>query len=300
MTITRKALTVILILFLLCGCGGGEKPSDEPERHYEIPEYLSVEYDEESASGKNGVSLDCSHAEDGYCAVAAESDNRLKLQVLKGDIIYTYDMPNDRTTVFVPFQSGNGKYVVRVMENVQDSKYREVYRKEIKVELTDEFQPFRRSSLYVRYDPSSKCVQLARQMAEKAKDSNDFISMVYSHIVKNVKYDKKKAQTVTSGYCPYPDDTLDTKKGICFDYASLACAMLRSQGIPAKLITGYVAPDDLYHAWNMIYTAESGWITVEFNVSDDEWNRVDLTFSAGGSDLKFIRDDGNYAELYQY
>jgi len=304
MRITRKLMTVLLVLFLLSGCGGsggsGGKPTDRPDTHYEIPEFLSVEYDESAGDSSNGTCLDISHSAQGYFGIRSKSDARLKLQVLKDDLVYTYDIPNDYTTVFFPFQSGNGRYVIRVMENVRDSKYREVYRKEVKVKLADEFQPFRRPSMYVNYDASSKCVQLAHTMAEKAADANDFISMVYSHIVKNVRYDKKKAKTVASGYCPDPDETLSTKKGICFDYASLACAMLRSQGIPAKLIFGYVAPDDLYHAWNMIYTSESGWITVEFNVSSNVWNRVDLTFSAGGSDLKFIRDDGNYAELYQY
>jgi len=105
---------------------------------------------------------------------------------------------------------------------------------------------------------------------------------------------------VPSGYVPVPDETMNTGMGICFDYASLAASMLRSQGIPTKLIFGYVAPDDLYHAWNMVYTEESGWITVEFKVSEESWNRVDLTFSANGSDAKFIGNGENYADVYEY
>ena len=58
---------------------------------------------------------------------------------------------------------------------------------------------------------------------------------------------------------------METGKGICFDYASLAASMLRSQGIPTKIIFGYVAPDNLYHAWNMFYTEEKGWTKVEFS-----------------------------------
>ena len=38
---------------------------------------------------------------------------------------------------------------------------------------------------------------------------------------------------------PSVDETLKTKKGICFDYAALMTAMLRSQGIPTKLEIGY-------------------------------------------------------------
>jgi hypothetical protein len=115
-----------------------------------------------------------------------------------------------------------------------------------------------------------------------------------------VRYDDYKASTVKSGYLPDPDETMRTGKGICFDYASLAAAMLRSQGVPCKLIFGYVSPNDLYHAWNMFWTAETGWVTVSYQVTGSQWNRLDLTFSANGADAKFIGDGTNYAELYQY
>ena len=96
------------------------------------------------------------------------------------------------------------------------------------------------------------------------------------------------------------EQVLQDRKGICFDYASLAAAMLRSQGIPTKLVFGYVAPDDLYHAWNMFYTEEKGWVTVKFEVSANRWNRMDLTFSANGADGNFVGDGSNYKDVYCY
>lgn len=57
--------------------------------------------------------------------------------------------------------------------------------------------------------------------------------------MKTLTYDKKKAQTVQSGYLPNVDQVLASKTGICFDYAALMTAMLRSQGIPTKLVVGY-------------------------------------------------------------
>ena len=116
----------------------------------------------------------------------------------------------------------------------------------------------------------------------------------------NVKYDQEKAQTVQSGYLPVPDETMNSGKGICFDYASLAASMLRSQGIPTQIIFGYVAPDDIYHAWNKFYTESGGWQLAEFTVSGPDWNRVDLTFSANGASNAFIGDGSNYMEAYTY
>ena len=105
---------------------------------------------------------------------------------------------------------------------------------------------------------------------------------------------------MTKGYVPVPDDTMNSKRGICFDYASLAAAMLRSQGVPTKIIFGYVAPNDLYHAWNMFYTKEKGWITVSFEVRDNTWNRIDLTFSAGGAPDEFVGDGSHYTDVFYY
>ena len=116
---------------------------------------------------------------------------------------------------------------------------------------------------------------------------------------KDVTYDMEKASTVRSGYVPTPDETMTTGKGICFDYASLAGAMLRSQGIPTREVFGYVSPNGVYHAWNMFYTEQTGWVTVSYEV-DIGWNRMDLTFSANGADADFIGDGSNYSEVFYF
>ena len=99
---------------------------------------------------------------------------------------------------------------------------------------------------------------------------------------------------------PQPQECFESRMGICQDLSAVMVAMLRSQGIPTKEIFGYVSPDGLYHAWNMIYTEETGWITVSYEVKGDSWNRMDLTFSANGADSRFIGDGSNYSDLYFY
>ena len=102
----------------------------------------------------------------------------------------------------------------------------------------------------------------------------------------------------STGYMPDPDETLAEGKGVCFDYASLGAAMLRSLGIPTKVVTGYVSPGDLYHAWIMVY-ADGEWMSGEFSVSKDTWSRVDLTFASTGSS-EFTGDGGSYTDRYIY
>ena len=267
---------------------------------YDAPEFLESSFHENLAETGERVMLDLSALEEGYVAVSATSDRRLKFQVIQGEDTYNYDLSSDGVPGIFPLQSGDGSYRFRVMENVVDKKYAELYAAEAEVRLKDGFQPFLRPSTYVPYTRESDCVKKANELAKSASDEIDVVGAVYTYICGAVTYDRAKAESVKSGYLPDPDKTMETGKGICFDYASLAAAMLRSQGIPTKLIFGYVSPKDLYHAWNMFYTEESGWVTVSFEARADDWTRMDLTFSANGAEDSFIGDGSNYSDVYYY
>ena len=312
----KKVLLSILLALglMLSGCGTAAPPkSAAPAQEkeapaaprgnlapYKAPPMASAAFHPELAEGSSGVSLDLSAVGEGYVAVSARSDRRLKFQVLKDGNTYTYNLSSEGVPSVFPLQCGDGRYTFRVMENVTENNYAQMYLTECDVTLLDEFQPFLRPSDYSSYSGDSECVRKAAELASGCSGALEVVGAVYSYICRTVSYDSDKAATVKSGYLPVPDETMRTGKGICFDYASLAAAMLRSQGIPTKIIFGYVAPNDLYHAWNMIYTEESGWVTVSFEVNGKSWNRVDLTFSAGGADTKFIGNGSNYTDVYFY
>ena len=267
---------------------------------YTAPEFRDAQFHEAAAMIGDRVKLDVSCLAEGYVAVSAVSDMRLKFQVVKDETTYNYNLSSDGTPGIFPLQGGNGSYRFRVMENVVDKKYSELYSFTCDVVMQDEFQPFLRPSTYINYNRDSACVRKAAELAAAASDELGLVSAVYNYVCGQVTYDREKAASVKSGYLPVPDETMTSGKGICFDYAALAGAMLRSQGIPTKMIFGYVSPDDLYHAWNMFYTEETGWVTVSYEVKGNTWNRLDLTFSANGANDKFIGDGGNYADLYFY
>ena len=285
----RKYLIVLLfaVFLALSVCGSAQA------------DVLTSEFHADRASGNGRAQIDVSSTSQGYIAVSASSDKRLKFQVIKGDITYTYDLPNNGTPAVFPLQSGSGSYHARIMENVVDNKYAELYGTNFSASLSDEFQPFLRPNLYVNYHPGSACVQTAGSIAGGVGTSPEKVAAVYSYVCAHVTYDREKAASVQSGYVPNPDQVLASGKGICFDYASLAASMLRSQGVPTKMIFGYVSPNGLYHAWNMFYTPETGWVTVSFQANPG-WNRLDLTFSANGADDSFIGNGGNYSDLYFY
>lgn len=308
-------ITVLVLILSLTSCGGAsasasggdgssaaaESSDKEAEQGgYEAPKMKTVAFDEASSEGTDGARIDLSGKDLGYFAVNISSDSRIKIIVEKDSEKYIYDVVLDKVQIF-PFQLGNGSYKISIMKNVVDNKYSELYTTWAEVALEDEFGPFLRPSQYANYDKDSKCVAKAAELGKQAADANGVVTNVYDYVCKNIKYDRDKAANIQPGYIPDPDETLKTNKGICVDYAALAAAMLRSQGIPTKIIYGYVGEgEDLYHAWNMYYTKESGWVAVEFEVHENEWNRLDLTFSANGSDSQYIGDGSNYLDVYQY
>ncbi len=307
------AFAIVFMLTLCSGCGGTTPESPTPltppasseggeteETSYQAPKFRGSAFHADKAEGDGSLMIDLSAVKHGYVAVSAVSDVRLKFQVIKDDITYNYDVASNGDPSVFPIQSGNGTYTFRIMENIVDNKYAVGYSTTAEVKLKDEYQPFLRPSNYSNYNENSACVKKAAEFSANAKTASDVITQVYDFVCKTVTYDYPKAENVKSGYMPVPDETMETGKGICFDYASLAAAMLRSQGIPTKIIFGYVAPNDVYHAWNMFYTKEDGWTTVKFQVNPNDWTRMDLTFSANGSNSKFIGDGSNYSDVYEY
>ena len=69
---------------------------------------------------------------------------------------------------------------------------------------------------------------LAEKLTKKCKTELKAVDAVYEYVTENLTYDDAKATRLKSGYLPNLDDVLSKKKGICFDYAALMTAMLRS------------------------------------------------------------------------
>lgn len=292
----------LCLAVLLCACAQAKGAQEVPGTTgggYTAPPMQESVFDENAAQGENGIFIDTSHVSQGYVAASAVSDSRLKFQVVYGDVKYNYDLPSDGTPQCYVLQSGSGEYTFRVMKNTTEDKYAQAYAATAVVELESELAPFLRPNQMVDYDAGSACVAKASELAAQASTESGVVANIYAYIQNNIDYDTQKAETVQAGYLPDPDETLDSGKGICYDYASLAAAMLRSQGIPTKLITGYVEPGELYHAWNMIWLKETGWITVKIEAPANSWERIDLTFAAGAS-AAYTGDGTGYTDRLTY
>ena len=305
------AFAVLACSFVLAGCGGGgsqggsgaacgDAGSTDGPAYEEPASILPASFDASAAAASAGGSIDVSHTSDGYVAASAVNDARLKFQVICGDGSYNYDLPGDGAPIVCPLNMGDGAYTFRIMQNTSGNNYVEVASASAQVTLASEFEPYLRPNQFCDYDDASACVAQARSLAADAANEGDVVRSVYQWVVANIAYDYDKAAelaTVT-GYIPDPDRTLEERTGICFDYASLSAAMLRSLGIPCQVVTGYVAPDALYHAWNMVYI-DGSWVSVEFSIEPGAWTRMDLTFAAAGAG-DTTGDGTGYTDRYRY
>ena len=218
----------------------------------------------------NGCEIDTSKTVAGTIRVR-QNGNPTKVKVLVyfngSSKYYQYTIPTNNTWTSIPLQSGSGTYKVRFMKQVSGNSYSQMYSVTFQVGMQNANSAYLNPSQYVVYNSGSACVAKAKSLVSGAGSDAQKVSKIYSYIVNNISYDYDKMKNLPSGYLPNPDSTLASRKGICFDYAALMAAMLRSQGVPCKLVIGNA--DGQYHAWNMVYVNGS-------------WQLYDPTFGAAG------------------
>ena len=247
--------------------------------------------------------IDYSNTGDGYVMVrfTAQTDKRLKAQVKGPKTTYTYNVTPQKWEVF-PLSDGNGTYQVVVYENVVSTKYAVVTSVSFTATLGDEFAPFLRPNQYVDYEGATATIAKAKELIGEDTDVLKKVTKVYCYVVSNMTYDRQKAATVQSGYLPVLDTVMAAKKGICFDYAALMTGMLRSQGVPCKLVVGYAGT--AYHAWISVWSKETGWVDGAIYFNGSVWQRMDPTFASSAnksaSIMQYIGDGTNYTVKYLY
>ncbi|MDR1815339.1 MAG: transglutaminase-like domain-containing protein [Clostridiales Family XIII bacterium] len=284
----------------LGGDGSVEDDPNLPDRD-PTPQVLENEASGAQTFGDKGAAVDYSNIADGYVMVRYDGDNpKVKLQVTKdGGETYTYDVQTNADWGAFPIQD-DGPYTIAVFLNISGDQYSQAAAQTVTVALDDEFAPFLRPNQYSDFTASSAAVAQARELATGAKSDLKVVENLFMWILENITYDYDKAASVQSGYLPNVDDTLATKKGICFDYASLMTAMLRSQRIPCKLVVGYAG--EAYHAWISVYVDGIGWVDNMIQFHGDQWTLMDPTFAASGdkADPNLVGSGTNYNPKYYY
>lgn len=299
-------LLIAIFCLLLGGCSGSSSASrkehSDPPRD-STPKVLTPSADGVTVYQNDFASIDASNTSQGYVMVKYNGANeKVKLQITCPDqSCYTYLISDRGAYDTFPLTAGNGSYTLQVLENVAGDTYTVSLTQSINVSIEDEFLPFLYPNQYVNFHADSQAVSKGSDLAKDTYSDLDVVQNIYNYVIKNISYDTEKAQNVSYGYVPDVDDTLSSKKGICFDYAALMTSMLRSQNIPTKLEVGYSG--DAYHAWISTYIDDKGWVDDIIQFDGDTWQIMDPTLAATNDSAavkKYVGDGSHYVVKYTY
>ncbi len=197
------------------------------------------------------MTIDCSNMSEGYIMVKAKkSSKKLKVQIATAGAKLNYNLNGDGEYEVFPLQFGSGKYQVKLYEHVKGKSYSEEGKVKLSVKMPDELSCFLYPNQYVSYDENTSCVKYAQEMCKDMTEQTEIYKAVCTYVVQNFIYDYIKSVSVQSMSQQMPDieGCWEKRMGICQDLAAVTCAMLRSQGIPARLMIGTVG-SNTYHAW---------------------------------------------------
>ncbi len=218
------------------------------------------------------LTIDYSHMDQGYVMVKArKTDKRMQLTVKHGSDSLHYEINGKGKYEIIPLQFGSGKYTftLKIVLKKGSKQCRCGGTITLKCRMTDECSCFLYPNQYVNYDAESPFVEKAGALCEGLTDPMDIAKTVCRYVSTHFTYDWLTAGMIKSNntkeLLPDIGTAWATKKGVCKDLSALTCAMLRSQGIQAKLAIG--SADGSYHSWVVI-------------IIDGKTRRFDPSFSA--------------------
>ena len=272
-----QALLTLVLLLVCTGCGVGSKIAKK-DPYLWVAQVLKPMAEGTEVIEEEAFKLDISDRDKGYTVASYDGNSeKVNIQLTGPDgIVYKYFVTGEDGETVLPLTGGDGTYALEVYENIADDQYSALLNDTFDVSLESEFLPFLYPNQYVNFTEDSKAVKLAETLAEKATDDLEVLQNIFQYVTENITYDYEKAENVAYGYLPDIDETLESKTGICFDYAALMCAMLRCRGIPAKLDIGYTN-NGIYHAWISTYLKDKGWVDNVVEFDGDSWQLMDPT-----------------------
>ncbi len=255
----------------------------------------------------DGFTIDISNRGEGYIVAHYTGENaKAKLILRKSgeqSLDYIFDLTQGGYDV-LPLSGGSGTYEISVNENIEGDRYAVIFADTFSADIPNEYRMYLYPNQYVNFTQGSGSTLLAEQITADASDVFKAVESIYNFVVENIAYDTEKAQSASqglmAGYLPDVDQTLADGSGICFDYAAAAAAMLRSQGVPARLVIGYSG--QAYHAWIDVHIEGSGSVNaIRFN--GEAWVLLDPTYAAAyaaANATPLVGDGANYIPMYYY
>ena len=194
------------------------------------------------------LQVDIGHIDEGYMLVrGGKTGKRLKLKVARGNYSVMYDLNGKNEYEVLPLQFGNGQYRLTLYKQISGSRYSEEGAVSFKADMEDVNCAFLFPNTYINYTADSKAVLRAEEICRGLETEKEKYDAITDYVKSAFVYDYVRAVTVKTDGLPDVDYCINKGMGICQDLAATSVCMLRSQGIPAKLVIGDA--NGQYHAW---------------------------------------------------
>lgn len=116
-----------------------------------------------------------------------------------------------------------------------------------------EIKKYTNSNSLIDLESDEIVISKAAELREASESDEEFIDKVYK-LIRSMEYDQKlfdKNKETGRLYIPDINSKFEESKGICVDKSWMVALMLRSQGIPTKIVDGYQEFIGA-HSWNEV------------------------------------------------
>lgn len=139
-----------------------------------------------------------------------------------------------------------------------------------------------------RYCESDELVDLATGITAAALPGYPQVEAIRAWINASLRYEYGTSGSTTSAL-----ETLQSRAGVCRDFAHLGIALCRALQIPARMVVGYLHDLDPMdqHAWFEAYLGER-WYTFDATQRSPKGNRVVVAYGRDAADVALVTQFG--------
>ena len=150
---------------------------------------------------------------------------------------------------------------------------------------------------------NDEIINLSNEITSECQDDYDKVLKLHDWVAENIYYD---FEAFYSGNYQNADslNVLHSKKAVCEGYANLFAALVRAQGIPCRVQSGYalgidtdktwskkaLTTDESNHAWNEAYV-DGRWLIID--ATWDSQNKIENGQMIKGKEINHIYFDSN-------
>lgn len=250
-------------------------------------------YKEAKMVERNGVSvinLDTTNNQGVITLIGKTQEEKIKIRLLKEDkqIWLDVEVKDGEFHEEIWLTEGKGSYEVAIMIHQYDRKYK--FGPRFNVENKAEVNRFLVPTKDIQSNHKD-IRNLAQEITDGIEGDRAKAEAIYDWVTRNIEYDYSKYDNHKVGNYDNPYGsvhTLETKQGVCYDYAVLTAALGRASGLQVKVVRGEGINGSYrgLHAWNEVYIAD-----------ENKWINVDTTFGALSEKKYFDNHDFNESHI---